>query len=171
MDLKGEPWPSVSKYQQTLSTRCAAGCELDAEAKEALLVSLYRQRRLSHLALSNALRLASIASRPKTCSESTTSPRTSAPLRTISPTPPLSPNSEPTPPDAGHRRRIPTRRPREDRARRCPVCAIRRSRRCGQKSPLQCSTVTQAGLRMWSDCSSCEYWKRSMNVWSACDPA
>jgi predicted HTH domain antitoxin len=31
--------------------------DLDAEAKEALLVSLYRQRRLSHLALSRALGL------------------------------------------------------------------------------------------------------------------
>jgi len=31
--------------------------DLDAEAKEALLVSLYRQRRLSHLALSKALGL------------------------------------------------------------------------------------------------------------------
>ncbi len=29
--------------------------DLDAEAKEALLVSLYRQGKLSHLALSNAL--------------------------------------------------------------------------------------------------------------------
>ena len=31
--------------------------DLDAEAKEALLVSLYRQRKLSHFALSNALGL------------------------------------------------------------------------------------------------------------------
>ena len=31
--------------------------DLDAEAKEALLVSLYRQRKLSHLALSRALGL------------------------------------------------------------------------------------------------------------------
>ena len=31
--------------------------DLDAEAKEALLVSLYRQRRLSHVALSKALGL------------------------------------------------------------------------------------------------------------------
>ena len=33
--------------------------DLDAEAKEALLVSLYRQGRLSHLALSQALGLRS----------------------------------------------------------------------------------------------------------------
>ena len=56
--IKASIWPSSSIYPPIWNSACERkNPDLDAEAKEALLVELYRQDKLSHYELSFALGL------------------------------------------------------------------------------------------------------------------